>query len=604
MRQKLASSRVRGDQMASSLPLSALLPDMTLYSLTALTHRLSGASCGSTTSLSLFGDPRVGLLHDFPSHLAQFCDRTRRAYGDVETVARLITNLPYFVCFRPLDHQTAALSLMSSDAHGRFKFRLGLPAGPARGRFPLRACGRCMHGDDQSYGVAYWHRRHQLPGVLVCQTHGEPLLESQLRVDRRRRSMFVLPGDDAVFESAPTYDSEESVLHRLATLSADLLDHAPTFEYSSDQMRATYIHALKDRGMVTKNGLVRAREFLNWIRTSYASIARYPPYDRIFAAEHEEGLLRLVRKPRSDLDTLYHAVLIDALFGSWKLFCKTYAWEEALHSSSVETGAFSRKSVLPLDIGLAEFATQAIDGKRSFSTFCREMGLDFHTATRRLAAIGKVTIERRPKVLTRDLRISIVLALREGLPQREVARRFGLSRATVDRVCVETPELHEEWQRARFTRKRDAERERLQNYLILHPSATRTTARLNLASGYKWLQRHDKQWLESQLREAPRTTKPITKKSRRGRVNWVARDLECLKALKQLAATGQPVGPGERFCPSVVLRKLPRLSFLPRLERLPLSNEFVATLLAMHSVYRPPHVATAEGSVSRYKLSS
>lgn len=571
--------------MTSSLCLPALLPDMTLYSLTAFAHRMSGVSCGNSTSFLLFGTPRAGLPHDFPSHLSQFCDRTRGAYGDVRTVAWHTTNLPYFMCFRPPEHQSAALSFVSSDAHCRIKFRLGLPASPSGGRFPLRACTRCMHEDEKSFGGAYWHRRHQLPGVLFCQMHGEPLLESTLRVDRRRRSMFVLPSDIAVFKCSPKCGSEAKVLHRLAILSADVLDHPSNFKYSNNQVRATYLHALRDRGMVTSGGRVRVQEFLSWIRNSYASIASFRPYDRVLSQDHEEGLLRLIRKPRADFDPLYHTIMIDALFGGWKLFFETYAWEQTISSSSAEIAAYTPQSEAAkiVDFKLTELARQSIDSGHSFSNLCKKMGVDFHTATRHLASQGKVTIERRPKILTRDLRISIVSMLREGLPQREVARRVGLSRATIDRVCSETPKLHEEWQRARFKVKQDSERERFKSYLTQNPEATRTTARLTHDSGYRWLQRNDREWLNSQIRAAPRTITPITKETRRRRVDWVARDNECLKALKQLATSTQPVGPGERICPGVIMRKLPQLSFLPRLERLPLSNEFVATLLTLHA---------------------
>jgi hypothetical protein len=55
--------------------------------------------------------------------------------------------------------------------------------------------------------------------------------------------------------------------------------------------------------------------------------------------------------------------------------------------------------------------------------------------------------------------------------------------------------------------------------------------------------------------------------------------MECLEALKALRPK-LSLEPNERRQPAVVLRKLPRLSFTPRLDRLPKSSEFVAKILA------------------------
>lgn len=43
----------------------------------------------------------------------------------------------------------------------------------------LRFCSQCFEEDLQKYGEAYWHRTHQIPGVLVCLEH-EKLLNNSL----------------------------------------------------------------------------------------------------------------------------------------------------------------------------------------------------------------------------------------------------------------------------------------------------------------------------------------------------------------------------------------------------------------------------------------
>lgn len=44
----------------------------------------------------------------------------------------------------------------------------------------LKFCFQCLQEDEQKYGEAYWHRQHQIPGMLVCLKHQTPLSHSQV----------------------------------------------------------------------------------------------------------------------------------------------------------------------------------------------------------------------------------------------------------------------------------------------------------------------------------------------------------------------------------------------------------------------------------------
>jgi hypothetical protein len=553
---------------------------MTLYSLAACAHRMMGHSSGRTTSLKLFGTPAAGLQHDFPSNLLEFCRLTDGLYGAPINLARQATCLPYFVRFRPTAIADDLVGIMCSSNADRLKFRLGLHAGPTGASFPLRACTLCMDNDEKDYGVAYWHRCHQLPGVYRCLIHNAPLQESPLRIDRRRRSVFLLPRDYGIFtpsQRGPIADAPNTILTRLAGMSANVLEHPLPKEYAPSQLQATYAHGLRDLGFLTRGGNVRCREFLKWIRDSYCCISEYPPYDWILGDEHLDALLRLVRKPRADFHTVYHVLLIDALFGSWERFGEVYVWEGAMNpivDKNLETEDPAPGFVDPRLLALVQ---RFREGSGALTTLCRELDIDYQTAVRHLAASGTISIDRRPKVLTADIRKSVVNGLRVGEAQRDVAKRHGLSRATIDRICQETANLHQEWIRANHEYKRQSKRGLLLAYLSRHPGTTRNEARTRHAPGYGWLQLHDTQWLEQKIPRTPRTSaRPIGPSTRR--VNWAQRDKECLRALKALLPS-LSFERNERLLPGVVLRKLPKLSFTPRLDQLPKSSEFVAQIL-------------------------
>ncbi|MGS7457300.1 hypothetical protein, partial [Mycobacterium tuberculosis] len=63
------------------------------------------------------------------------------------------------------------------------------------------------------------------------------------------------------------------------------------------------------------------------------------------------------------------------------------------------------------------------------------------------------------------------------------------------------------------------------------------------------------------------------------RINWHKRDMECLTALQRLGNI--EIDSWERLKPPIFLRRLPLLSFTPRLEKLPNSQQWVKDQLQL-----------------------
>lgn len=312
--------------------LPILQPDMTLYSLVAIAHRWGGSSRGEQISQALFGSPGAGLRHDFPSHLGEFSRRTELAFGQPDEIALNATVLPYFLRFRLPEVQTEAIELMRGETVEPLKFVLGLPAGPSGASMPLCSCEDCIREDIDAHGFAYWHRRHQLPGVFVCPTHGHPLRRSKIRINGSGRSMLFLPNDGEIVatNTSGISDLQQPMLQRISIISASALDAPLPGGYSPQVLLATYRHGLKQQGLLTKSGRVRATDYLKWLSDRFRSVADIDMFNRIINQANLEGMLRLVRKPRWNFHSTYHLLLIDALFGSWDRFSSVYAWEHQM----------------------------------------------------------------------------------------------------------------------------------------------------------------------------------------------------------------------------------------------------------------------------------
>lgn len=562
--------------------LPTLLPDMTLYSLCACTHRMSDRSSAADTSSVLFGDPRAGLLQDFPYALGNFCANTKGMYGTALDIVNMTTTLPYFIRFRSGVAASKLIDGLIEASGGRFKLDLGLHSSPVGAKFPLRACDQCINEDILEYGRAYWHRRHQLPGVWACTHHSRPLRYSTFRMDRRRKSCYILPADAEVLAGLPISglnDMNLETILRFANISATLLDIPLPSEYSPERVRNAYFHGLKAQGLLTKQGRVRIQEFTRFLSNRFSTIAGIPPFDWIFSERHVDGFMRLVRKPRCDFHTTYHVLMIDALFGSWEHFSKVYEWEAAITPApDFNSPQHDAPKIETIPNPQVAFVAALVrDEGRSLSSICRECGVDYQTVLRQVAATGSLNIIRRPKVLIAELRTSVVNSLCEGLPLSDIAATHGLSRATIDRICVETTGLHSVWKQARFERVRALERQKMLQFLSKYTNISLANVRKAGNNGYSWLSRHDADWLKSAI---PPYTPLRSYPSHTGRrIDWEARDEECLKALRS-SESNIRFGPGERLTPGALIRKLPRLSFTPRLDRLPRSKALIMKLLA------------------------
>lgn len=565
-----------------NLIIPAALPDMTLYSVLSLVERLNGKSRAEEVSQILFGSRTAGLRHDFSSHLDEFCERTDYAYGDPEAVALHYTLLPYFLGFHGDAVRLKALSLMRGTSVERLKFILGLPAGPSRACLPLCYCKACASADLRNFGVSYWHRSHQAPGVFVCPEHGIPLCVSTRRIDGIGRSRLLLPLDSAIVDSSSqvmTGDGYE-ILLRLARLVPWLLDPHSSGYTSPELLHSAYLHGLKQNGMLTRRGRIRANEFQNWLCERYASIASFEPFSRIIAPANVASMLKLVRKPKRHFHTIRHLILIDALFGNWELFESVYGWERQMHLplETIKNPPPAPEAISNKALAI-EIARRYHLGQGSVSSIARQIGLDVSSAIRWLGKLELIDTPKRPRVLHDELRSKISDALQKGLPQAEIVKMYGISLATIDRICHENPQLYQKWRYASHERKKQVARNKLEAFLQAHHDAPILTIRQEVGASYSWLYRHDRQWIRSRLaipkNRLPARSQPI----RQQRVDWDARDNECLLAL-QTNESSLTFSNHERLEPMVVLRKLPKLSFIPRLDRLPKSKAWVQLFLS------------------------
>ena len=231
-----------------------LYPDELLYSTLARYHIRSGNKTFKQTDLELFG------------------------YSSQQIYKITLTNnLNYLVKNLPLLSQQTVENLLQSHTLYRFYATFLMPqeawllknsmskklsksvpdfakvatnsSGDSR-KF-LKFCSECLEKDTQKYGEPYWYRIHQVPGILVCPTHGIFLHDSCVKVESKGIHYHAANHENCLV-ATNIKNLTNHTLKTLFTLANDIswLIHANVKFQGLAWLRAQYQRYLVNKGLL------------------------------------------------------------------------------------------------------------------------------------------------------------------------------------------------------------------------------------------------------------------------------------------------------------------------------------------------------------------
>jgi hypothetical protein len=153
-----------------------LLPDELFYSCCARYHNESGNESSSQTLKDLFGVAHTEINCHFPSRLNNFVSTcNKKKWGiSIESIIERHTIYPFFHPFLDKDQSENIIKMIEGTLKYRPHFILGI-----KNKFwtsVLNYCPDCIKEDDLKYGTLYWHRLHQIPGIVYCLDHNKRLI--------------------------------------------------------------------------------------------------------------------------------------------------------------------------------------------------------------------------------------------------------------------------------------------------------------------------------------------------------------------------------------------------------------------------------------------
>lgn len=327
------------------------LPDETLASLLARLARFNGYVdyCDLLDNLNPGGKTKSFI--DGELSLPMFGEATGHAYGTANEVIRKMTSLY-------AQAQLGEFDFARVQAIKTGKLVLSIGDFTLLGKPVLRYCHSCVEEDIGRYGFSYWHRVHQLPVVLICQRHIEPLRRfSCLRP--RLHQYFPLPSDSLVQGEATPYslcDGQVAFQVEIAAMAEQLFTESALL-FDPQKIRDVLLEQLRARRLLSAKGKLALLEFQE-VFEQFLSQKQTACEPEIFdVAGDPKQVLRGLIDFRQPLPFL-RLILVHWLFGNWDAYKARYEWHSAFEVPFVSIeclnlrGGIGRESGVPDDLAI------------------------------------------------------------------------------------------------------------------------------------------------------------------------------------------------------------------------------------------------------------
>lgn len=284
--------------MSSSL-IPGALPDECLYSVaaayTARWHQAEAKAArvvlGSATRLA----------RDLPSNLNEVASNLPPEFGlSGRDLALHHSSLPLHLPFVQPSDRERLIELCCSKPG--IHLRLGLAPAKATSASSLRLCVDCLRADLENYGRAYWHRVHQLPGVVACPCHGTPLSNTIVRPEATR-CLFVEPDvplveSTIIIPKAAKEDARWLAKHTLALLQKHSL--AP----GREKLWAFYVQEATRQGYAMPNSSIATTQLYHDFLDRFGR-----EFLGVLGCADTIWLKGMFRRPRAHQQPLRHLLL-------------------------------------------------------------------------------------------------------------------------------------------------------------------------------------------------------------------------------------------------------------------------------------------------------
>ncbi|MFA0115479.1 TnsD family Tn7-like transposition protein [Vibrio sp. 10N.261.46.E11] len=362
----------------------------------------------------------------------------------------------------------------------------------------VKYCPLCAKDDVYSFGVAYWHLIHQVPGVEACPKHGVWLVHNELS-DRSHANGHLLP-DTGI---QPISCNE---LARAFSLFVFNKVKSIQREKRSDEVWSdTYLRNLHFNGGLTQSGRIKRKKIVKELFELSEEL--FPTYSDF--------------PPKSSEDYRFVSSLLSGLYSQHPF--KHLLFEFYLSRCQPESSILNAQEV---PTNKEEQCCDLLKSGLSMAAVSREIDKS-RCYVKSIALKNNIPVNLKPKTITKTLKVSVVKLAQKGFHRDILAKRHGISTGSVELIISTTTGLVEWRKRCKVESLRRRYRCQIMRFVAENPSAYRQQIKIAHEAAFYWLYIHEHEWLESVLPEATRT-------QRVDRVDWHQRDNVLVDTINQM----------------------------------------------------------------------
>lgn len=567
-------------------------PEETLYSLLARYNMYSGNIKDKHTIKDLFGFSSKRATSEFITGIEILLSRFPLTGLSSRDLIYKHTSFPFYSAFLPQERVEKNEEQMLFLGKGICN-SIGINASSVTNLRYLHHCKLCISDDLNQYGETYWHRVHQLPGVVLCPKHKVPLIRLIKQLYEYSQHSYLLASDnlDDYTCNQPFNDNLIKQLFEVS-LAAQWLLNSQVIMPDYCFYREKYLAILKERNIASANGRVNQKEFIKLFQERYdTNFLNSLEIDLHIDSEKGRWLKSIVRQHRSGFHPIKHILVILFLFETLSDF---YA-EEHKYSpfgegpwpclNPVHTH-FREKVITNIEISTNVKNKKPIGFFRCFCGFeYSRTGPDKeeNDAYRRDRLINTGTMwSETLKTLTQ-----------QGIATKTIAQRLDVDSKTVKTKLAKLRNAKNDKTSNRLEAEAlDKHRQTWLNMRDNNPGMSLSQLRKLNGNEYMWLYRNDRVWLNE-------NTPPKDYRGQHSniRINWVNRDIELVEEVKTIVSNwyideiDRPI----RITKTCIANKSKRPYLIINcMNKLPVTLKFIQTVVENREQFRLRRIDWAE----------
>lgn len=557
--------------------------DEILYSVISRYHYYMGNLNTKKTLEELFGNENKIPTIELCCNINSICKAINNSMYDEDYLISKHTNLPFYYPFFNTNNQRYIVEMMKHNNAQGIYAKIGIVAGGVCNKKNLHYCPECVKDDIDRTGEGYFHRIHQVPGVLVCPIHLCKLYKYEVN-DNEVGRISLINMNLKYIDFTPRYIDDNKineVLIKIAKSSRYILNNH-LININQNILVKRYKNMLQKSGLITPKNRVRQKKLNSLFKKRYSDTLLEILDSKV--DDRESNWLRsILRRPRKYISPIRHMLLILLIYEDIESFInydkKNYISSQSSWPCLNKVCKYYKENVITDCKVTSDYKTRELVG-----TFkCKNCGFEYSRKVNyevkddiykigRIKCFGHVWQESLIDLINSKQYSINKMAKTMGCDPKTIvkyARKLGKGDDISSQIKFEENKKLKPSKNYKNAYSKD-----ILSFINSHPNCTRIEIRKALVKQYMWLYRNDKKWFDDNLPEARIQLKgQLNKKIR---VDWSKRDNEIYLKIRSAYIGIIQSSQNIRITKSILGNKLGISALLDHyLEKLPKTKKYL-----------------------------